>query len=72
MVMTPLYGLRLDLKFPRTVGWDAPIWGFAMDGNVEAIQGMFSRGVASPWDVNPIGGSMLHVSFAEYMQSLPT
>ncbi|KAL9112644.1 MAG: hypothetical protein Q9227_003215 [Pyrenula ochraceoflavens] len=31
-----------------------------MDGNVNAIQDLFSRGVASPWDVNPIGGSMLH------------
>ena len=63
VVMTPLYGLRLDLKLPRTVAWDSLIWGFAMDGDVDAVQDLFARGVASPWDVNPIGGSMLHVSF---------
>ena len=62
MVMTPLYGLKLDLKLPRTVGWDALIWSLAMDGDVEGVQGLFAQAVASPWDVNPIGGSMLHVS----------
>ena len=62
MAMTPMYGLRLNLKTPRVVTWDAPIWGFAMNGNMQGLQDLFSRGVASPWDVNPIGGSALHVS----------
>ena len=71
MVMTPFNGLSFDLKLPCTVGWDAPIWGFAMTGDVVAIQNLFDRRLASPSDVNPIGGSMLHVSFVAYVQSLP-
>ena len=68
IISTPLYGLKLDLHFPRTVTWDAPIWTHAMEGDVDAIQDLFSRGVASPWDVNPIGGSMLHVSVSGHYE----
>ena len=68
MALTPMYGLRLNLKTPRAVPWGAPIWGFAMNGNVQGLQDLFSRGIASPWDVNPIGGSALHVSPCSLLQ----
>ena len=60
-----LAGIRspeLRVKLPRVVDWTAPIWGPAIEGNADHARALFVRGEASPWDVNPIGGSVLHVS----------
>ena len=57
----PSYGPEINVKLPRTVGWDSPLWGYAIDGNITAIKDMIVKGIASPWDVNGLGGSPLHV-----------
>lgn len=36
------------------------LWRHGLDGNVRAIQDLFSEGLASPWDVQALGGSVLH------------
>ena len=57
----PSYGPEINVKLPRTVSWQNPLWGYAIDGNVVAIKNMLVKGLASPWDVNGLGGSPLHV-----------
>ena len=47
-------------KLPRTVSWVSALWRHGVDGNLRAVQDLFSRGLASPWDVQPLGGSLLH------------
>lgn len=59
---TPIRGPEINLKLPRTVGWTCKLWGYGLDGNLRGIQELFSTGAASPWDVSPLGGSVLHVS----------
>ncbi|KAF2236419.1 ankyrin [Viridothelium virens] len=56
----PSYGPELNVKLPRTVRWESPIWGYAINGNLIAIKDMIVKGLASPWDVNGLGGSLLH------------
>ncbi|KAL9091061.1 MAG: hypothetical protein Q9165_004988 [Trypethelium subeluteriae] len=56
----PSYGPELNVKLPRTVRWESPIWGYAINGNLVAIKDMIVKGLASPWDVNGLGGSLLH------------
>ena len=60
----PSYGPEINVKLPRIVGWENPLWGHAINGNVVAIKDMFVKGLASPWDVNGLGGSPLHVGVA--------
>lgn len=36
------------------------LWRHGLDGNIRAIQHLFSQGLASPWDVQGLGGSVLH------------
>lgn len=57
----PLEGSQLSLRLPRAVGWSSKLWGYGTEGNVEGIQKLFSQGLASPWDVQGLGGSALHV-----------
>ena len=59
---TPIRGPEINLKIPRTVDWTWKLWRLGVDGNLRAIQHLFSTGVASPWDISPLGGSVLHVS----------
>ena len=59
---TPICGPEINLRLPRTVDWTCKLWRFGVDGNIRAIQDLFSTGTASPWDISPIGGSILHVS----------
>ena len=55
-------GADFRVRLPRIVDWTSPVWGPAIDGDVAAMRTLFEQGKASPWDVNPLGGSILHVS----------
>jgi hypothetical protein len=44
------YGMSLDVKAYRSVDLYAPIMEYAREGNVQAIQEMFSKGTATPHD----------------------
>ena len=57
---TPIHGPEINLKLPRTVSWVSALWRHGVDGNLRAIQDLFSQGLASPWDIQAIGGSALH------------
>ena len=54
-------GLQLNLNVPRMVGWAHPLWRFAPCNDVASIQTLFSKDLASPFDVNAYGQSALHV-----------
>jgi hypothetical protein len=45
-----IYGISLDVKAYRNVDYNAPIMEYAREGNVQAIQEMFSKGTATPHD----------------------
>lgn len=53
-------GPELNIRLPRTVSWVSTLWRHGVDGNLQAVQDLFSRGLASPWDVQGLGGSLLH------------
>ncbi|MCJ1394383.1 hypothetical protein MMC18_007261 [Xylographa bjoerkii] len=60
MSFADLRGPELTVKLPRVVDWTSPVWRPAIDGDEMVIKDLFARGEASPWDMNPIGGSVLH------------
>ena len=60
MDYTPIYGTRFNLRLPRPMDWGHLLWGYANDGNIKAIQKLFSEGKASPLDVNLLGESALN------------
>ena len=45
---------------PRIVDWSSKLWGYGISGNLGGIQNLYTSGIASPWDVSPLGGSLLH------------
>lgn len=45
------YGMSLDVKAYRSVDYDSPIMQYARQGNLQAIQDMFSKGTATPHDM---------------------
>ena len=53
-------GPEYNVRLPRTVSWVSELWRHGVDGNLLAVQGLFSRRLASPWDVQALGGSLLH------------
>ena len=59
MHYTPLGGPQFSLRMPRTVGWNHLLWVYALQGDIVAIQNIFSEGRASPYDVNPDGANVL-------------
>jgi hypothetical protein len=61
--ISDLAGPEMNVKMPRVVEWTSPVWQFATVGNVRAIENLFRKGLASPWDVSPLGGTLLHVSY---------
>ena len=54
-----LQGPCFSLRMPRVMSWSHSLWHYANQGNLTAIQTMFSKGQASPYDVNPRGASAL-------------
>ena len=57
---TPIRGPEINVKLPRTVSWASSLWRHGVEGNLRAVQNLFSQGLASPWDVQALGGSLLH------------
>ena len=62
MSYATMCGPELRVRLPRVVDWTSPVWRPAIDGDVATMRALFEKGEASPWDVNPMGGSILHVS----------
>jgi len=56
-----LYGMSIDTKVYRIVASDSPIMNYAREGNVTAIQEMFSEGTATPYDMIAEGWDVLIV-----------
>lgn len=56
------WGLDCSLRLHRAVPNTAPIFAYCRDGNIGAIQHLFSQGLASPWDTNSRGFTPLFVS----------
>lgn len=56
-----LAGPEIRVRLPRVVDWTSPVWNQATAGNVMAVESLFRSGLASPWDVSPVGGNLLHV-----------
>ena len=57
---TSFAGPNISLKLPRTVSWASPLWRHSLNGDVGAIQKLYAKGLASPWDVQSLCGSALH------------
>ena len=54
-----LDGPTYSLRIPRVTDWSHIYWSYCVQGNLEAIQKMFSAGKASTLDLNLIGGNAL-------------
>ena len=52
-----LDGPRYSLRFPRVTDWSHMYWNYCVEGDLEAIQKMFSAGKASALDLNLMGGN---------------
>ena len=63
-----LAGPELRVRLPRVVDWTSPLWPLTITNNVTAVRTLFANGLASPWDVSPLGGNLLHVSSASARQ----
>jgi hypothetical protein len=62
MSFTYMNGPQVSLKMPRVVAGSSDIFSFAVQGNFDGIKSLFSRGLASPYDVAaPNGRTALHV-----------
>lgn len=59
---SPRNGPESSTKLPRVVDWTSPVWQHATAGNVREMVGLFDKGLASPYDISPVGGNLLHVS----------
>lgn len=57
---TPIRGPEINIRLPRTVDWTSSLWSHGVKGNLDAIQSLFYQGLASPWDIQGLGGSLLH------------
>ena len=54
-----LDGPQYSLRFPRVTDWSHIYWNYCVQGDLEAIQKMFSAGKASALDLNLMGGNAL-------------
>lgn len=55
-----IQGPDISLRLPRVVDWYSNLWAYGVSGDIGGIQRLYSSRLASPWDVNPLGGSLLH------------
>ncbi|OCK74429.1 hypothetical protein K432DRAFT_363613 [Lepidopterella palustris CBS 459.81] len=61
--ISEMNGPEFTFSIPRTVSPNAIIFSYAVQGNMERIQELFTRGLASPYDVASNNGrTALHVS----------
>ena len=59
MHYTPLDGPTLALRAPRVTPWSHLYWNYSNKGDLAAIQKMFARHKASPFDLNLRGSNAL-------------
>ena len=52
-------GFKFSIRAPRIVDRSHSLWSYAKGGNIRAVQSLFSRGIASPFDEDPDGCSAL-------------
>lgn len=55
----PLDGPAFSMRMPRVMPWTHLLWNYANNGDIVAIQRLFSEGKASPYDMNLRGGNAL-------------
>ena len=55
----PLGGPNFSLRAPRITPWSYTYWNYANKGDLPAIQNMFAKGKASPFDLNPVSTDVL-------------
>jgi hypothetical protein len=55
-------GASWTIRMPRIIDRDAPIWDYLKRKDLGNIKLAFSRRTASPFDVDVLGSSLLHVS----------
>lgn len=58
---SPLDGHSISVRTPRTLDGNAPAVWAAVHGNVESMRDLFAKGMASPFDVDDLGQSLLGV-----------
>ena len=56
---SPGNGPKVSLRAPRIMDWTHPLWTYSKNGDLRAVQALFSRGLASPFDVDPEGCNAL-------------
>jgi hypothetical protein len=62
MSFTYMNGPQVSLKMQRVVAGSSDLFSFAVQGNFDGIKSLFSRGLASPYDVAATNGrTALHV-----------
>jgi hypothetical protein len=61
-LMKSCQGWDQRLRTYRTVPYNAKIFAYCMDGNVNGLQHLFGTGQASPFEMDPDGRTPLHVS----------
>jgi hypothetical protein len=62
-----LCGMSIGVKIYRSVDYNAPIMKYAREGNVRAIQEMFSKGTASPYDKVEMSSSWCGITVLEVL-----
>ena len=56
---SPYEGAQVFLRMPRIMSWSHQLWYFVKLGQIDAVTELFSKGVASPFDVTEKGGGAL-------------
>lgn len=54
-------GWNQSFRTYRIVSYDADVFHLSMEGDVEGLQQLFEKGLASPFEVDPDGRTPLHV-----------
>jgi len=63
LTLSYMKGPGVSLSMPRVIPDNAPVLTFAVQGNLDGIKSLFSKGTASPYDVALSNGrTALHVS----------
>jgi ankyrin repeat protein len=55
-----MVGPEMLLRVQTTIPYASETYNFCANGNVKALQRLFEEGLASPFDVDPRGVSLLH------------
>lgn len=63
-------GITIAIRTPRVVPMGSEVYRVISEGNIRAMQTFFTKGLASPFDVNPFGQSYLAVCQPVYTYSM--